>query len=62
MSKKGRIINLVIWGLLTVLWSFLVATKVGVEGETVVLVLNTLVAVLSLVNFIIHLVFLIRKK
>ena len=62
MSKKGRIINLVIWGLLTVLWSFLAATKVGVEGETVVLVLNTLVAVLSLVNFIIHLVFLIRKK
>ena len=62
MGKKGRIINLVIWGLLTVLWSFLAATKVGVEGETVVLVLNTLVAVLSLVNFIIHLVFLIRKK
>ncbi len=62
MSKKGRIINLVIWGLLTVLWSFLAATKIGVEEETVVLVLNILVAVLSFVNFVIHLVFLIRKK
>ena len=62
MSKKGRIINLVIWGLLTVLWSFLAATKIGVEEETVVLVLNILVAVLSFVNFVIYLVFLIRKK
>jgi hypothetical protein len=62
MSKKGRMINLVIWGLLTVLWSFLAATKIGVEEETVVLVLNILVAVLSFVNFVIHLVFLIRKK
>ena len=62
MSKKGRIINLVIWGLLTVLWSFLAATKIGVEEETVVLVLNILVAALSLVNFVIHLVFLIKKK
>ena len=62
MSKKGRIINLVLWGLLTVLWSFLAATKIGVEEETVVLVLNILVAVLSFVNFVIHLVFLIRKK
>lgn len=62
MSKKGRMINLVIWGLLTVLWSFLAATKIGVEEETVVLVLNILVAVLSLVNFVIHLVFLLKKK
>ncbi len=62
MSKKGRMINLVIWGLLTVLWSFLAATKIGVEEETVVLVLNILVAVLSLVNFVIHLVFLVKKK
>jgi len=62
MNQKGRVFNLVLWGLLTVLWSFLVATKIGVEEETVVLVLNILVAVLSFVNFVIHLVFLIRKK
>ncbi len=62
MNQKGRVFNLVLWGLLTVLWSFLAAMKIGAEEETVVLVLNILVAVLSFVNFVIHLVFLIRKK
>ena len=62
MNKKTRVINLIIWGLLTVLWTFLAVAKLGVPDETVPLILNALVAVLSLVNFVIHLVFLLKKK
>ena len=62
MNKKARAINLIIWGFLTILWSYLAITKIGVEGETVVLVLNAFVAALSLTNFVIHLVFLLKKK
>ena len=62
MNRKTRVINLIIWGLLTVLWTYLAITKIGVPDATVTLVLNILVAVLSLVNFVIHLVFLVKKK
>ena len=63
MSKKGRVINLVIWGLLTVLWTVLTVSKLAAESsETWEIVMNALVGVLSLVNFVIHLVFLVKKK
>ena len=62
MNRKTRVINLIIWGLLTVLWASLAIAKIGIPDETVPFVLNALVAVLSLVNFVIHLVFLWKKK
>ena len=63
MGKKGRVINLVIWGLLTVLWTVLTVSKLAAESsETWEIVMNALVGVLSLVNFVIHLVFLVKKK
>ena len=63
MTKKMRVINLIIWGALTLLWTALTAAKIGAEGsEAWEIVMNALVAVLSLVNFVVHLVFLLKRK
>ena len=62
MHKKGRIINLIIWGFLTVLWTVLTVFKVTSSAEAWEIAMNALVAVLSLVNLVIHLVFLVKKK
>lgn len=62
MNKKGRVINLIIWGALTLLWTALTVMKITASGESWEIIMNALVAVLSLVNFVIHLIFLLKKK
>lgn len=62
MSRKQRTINLVIWALVSLLWAALTAAKIISKDELWLILMDGFVALLSLTNFVIHLVFWIKKR
>ena len=62
MTKKLRVINIIIWSILSAIWIGLTVSKIVSHGALWEILMNGFVAALSATNLIIHIVFLIKKK
>ena len=62
MKRGMRIANVIIWGILSLIWIGLTVTKIISGDELWLILMNAFVAALTLVDFVIHLVFLIKRK
>ena len=59
---KNALINTIIWGIVSVLWTVLAVWRVLDNAETLSLVFTIITAVLSLVCFVLNLIRFVRER
>ena len=59
---KNALINTIIWGIVSVLWTVLAVWRVLDNEETLSLVFTIITAVLSLVCFVLNLIRFVRER
>ena len=59
---RGAIINIVLWSILTVIWTFLGITRLSEPDELWIAIVNFVVAALSLVDVILNAINLRKFK
>ena len=60
-TKRGRVISLVLWSIVSLIWVGLTVSKIVSGGETWEIVMNALVSVLSITNVVLAIVFWKKK-
>ncbi len=59
---KNTLINTIIWGIVSILWTVLAVWRVLDNEETPFLVFNIITAVLSVVCFVLNLIRFVRER
>ena len=59
---KNALINTIIWGIVSILWTVLAVWRVLDNDETLSLVFTIITAVLSLVCFVLNLIRFVRER